>query len=36
VETSSECSPDGRTHVDDSVAEAFMDVLCLDTFFTGR
>jgi hypothetical protein len=36
VETSSERSPVGRTHVDDSVAEAFMDVVCLDTFFTWR
>jgi hypothetical protein len=36
VETSSECSPDGRMHVGASGAEAFVDVICLDTFFTGR
>jgi hypothetical protein len=36
VETSSGCSPDGRMHVHTSAAEAFLDVLGLDTFFTGR
>jgi hypothetical protein len=36
VETSSGCSPDGRMHIGASLAETFMDVLGLDTFFTGR
>jgi hypothetical protein len=36
VETSSGCSPDGPMHVRASVAETLMDVLGLDTFFTGR